>query len=800
MGWEMAFSAVFDLGSLTGTTGLILTGSPLSGLSLASGGGDLNGDGLDDLVVSTNNGAGAFNIVYGKPAGWTNTGVPTLTDGTAGFSIPGVNGGDLLAGFRPSTGDVNGDGFEDLLLAAPFASAFAGQAYLVFGRATAPAANLPLATLSAAQGMTVTGLADYNLGWASALGDLNADGLEDLILSEDGAPGSGRAQVIFGRPQGLGGAFDLTNLNGANGFTFTGGGSNGIAVADVNGDGIEDLLSGAALASPGGLDSAGQVEILFGSRKGFATTVAAGAMTAAEGFHNPGTVAGANYGNYLAAAGDFNGDGYGDYLVRGDGGAVDSVTLVFGRADWSTGQPASVRFNGPSGENFGESIASAGDFNGDGFDDILIAARESDPGGRVDAGVVYLILGRAAGYSGIFNLASLVGSNGFRIEGLTANARLGQSVASAGDLNGDGLADIVIGANGVSGGGAAYVIFGVDEGVATLGDDGFTGTAGADARNGLAGNDLIEGLGGDDRMIGGPGTDTAGYRSASANYEWWGRPDGSWAVKDLRTGSPDGFDTLTTFERLAFTDKTVKIEGLTNAEKLTDAYNYVLRATATGVELIFLNGLITAVDGATKTLAQAIGEIVAKADQTTAVAAMSYQFFLGFTPSKGGFDFLVSPQGPNPNNINSAYYQGFNIENRYINFAVNLGKVGEGAASFLAEYGTKTLAEAVKTAYAEIFGLTPSDAKVAAILDPTFVVNGQTFSRAQYFALYGGDGPTGVGTKAAMIGWLLTEAAKADIGVMARASNAFLTDLADGAQTLIDLVGTYAQADWAFGG
>ena len=203
--------------------------------------------------------------------------------------------------------------------------------------------------------------------------------------------------------------------------------------------------------------------------------------------------------------------------------------------------------------------------------------------------------------------------------------------------------------------------------------------------------------------------------------------------------------------------------------------------------MTFLDGLIAAVNGSTKTLSAAIGEIVAKADQTTAVAAMSYQFFLGFVPSKGGFDYLVSPTGPNLNNINSAYYQSFNIENRYINFAVNLGKLGEGRAAFETKYGAKTLSEMVKDAYAVIFGSAPTDAKVADLVNP----------RASYFQTFGGDGPNGVGTKAAAVGWLLAEAAKADIGVYSRASDAFLTDLADGAAFGVDLVGVYGNAAMA---
>ena len=159
------------------------------------------------------------------------------------------------------------------------------------------------------------------------------------------------------------------------------------------------------------------------------------------------------------------------------------------------------------------------------------------------------------------------------------------------------------------------------------------------------------------------------------------------------------------------------------------------------------------------------------------MAVLTYQFFTGRTPTTGGIDYLVSPTGPDPDNLNSAYYQGFNVENRYINFAVNLGRYGEGAAAFQAAHGAESLFDATRDAYAAIFGATPTDAKLHDILDTTLTLNGATFTRAQYFALYGGDGPSGLGTKAAAVGFLLAEAEKADVGVYAHAQDSFLSDL-----------------------
>jgi serralysin len=91
----------------------------------------------------------------------------------------------------------------------------------------------------------------------------------------------------------------------------------------------------------------------------------------------------------------------------------------------------------------------------------------------------------------------------------------------------------------------------------------------------------------------------------------------------------------------------------------------------------------------------------------------------------------------------------------------------------------------------------PTAEKVQRLLTPSFAVGGKTMTRADYFAYYGGDGPNGIGTKAAMVGWLLAEAEKADIGMYSKANHAFLTDLADGAPYAIDLIGTYGQPGFA---
>ncbi|MDB5454993.1 MAG: Hemolysin-type calcium-binding region [Caulobacter sp.] len=365
-------------------------------------------------------------------------------------------------------------------------------------------------------------------------------------------------------------------------------------------------------------------------------------------------------------------------------------------------------------------------------------------------------------------------------------------------LTGDAGANVLAGAGGddiLRGGGGDDTLLGdgairPDSGprglsgrIVTLEND----AQGKDTLEGGAGDDLLVGGAGNDKLDGGAGTDKAKYLGASVDFSWTLQANGDYVVVDLRGGSPEGTDTLTGVERLVFTDKEVGLSASPAAAAVVVAESNILRGASSPAA----DAILAKVESGVLTQAQATAELVKLADATTSVATLSYQFFTGKVPSQGGIDYLVSPTGPNANNLNSAYYQSFNLENRYINFAVNLGKVGEGQTKFQAEYGALSLFDATKKAYGVIFGATPTDAKVAALLSG---------GRDAYFDAYGQDGLNGLGTKAAMVGWLLGEAEKADLGSYAKANAAFLTDLADGASFAVDLVGTYAKPEFAYGG
>ncbi|MDG2522799.1 M10 family metallopeptidase C-terminal domain-containing protein [Caulobacter segnis] len=323
------------------------------------------------------------------------------------------------------------------------------------------------------------------------------------------------------------------------------------------------------------------------------------------------------------------------------------------------------------------------------------------------------------------------------------------------------------------------------------------GGGGNDSITGNAADNKLEGRGGNDTIDGGAGTDTAVYSGARANYSWTANADGTITIRDLRSGSPDGTDTLKSIEKLQFTDTTITLSGgggATPSVSLDVAFANILRhAPATDAEKALLNSLTSQVAMGTISQAQAYQQIADAAAGTTKVAALAYQFFVGSTPSEGGMDYLLTSAGGNANHLNSAYYTSFNVENRYINFAVNLGKMGEGKAAFQTAYGALSFDEAVSKAYATIFGSTPTATKIDQIVDANV---GAGMTRLDYFASYGGDHE--LGAKAAMVGWLLTEAEKAGVGVYAKAVDAYLMDLADGAAFGVNLIGAYGSSAFVY--
>jgi len=371
------------------------------------------------------------------------------------------------------------------------------------------------------------------------------------------------------------------------------------------------------------------------------------------------------------------------------------------------------------------------------------------------------------------------------------------------NLSGGGGHDRLIGGDGND------TLFGDQDAVSlnTDGDDQLDGGAGDDFLYANDGNDILVGGTGNDELWGGRGADRFAFSGAG---------QGADKIRDFSAADGDRFD----LDGKAFTAmasdgaggttltwdggsiRVEKVTGLSLAQwndlvvkgantlvRLTNAFDNIQRySPASDADRAYVQGLTDKVVSGQMTEAVALKAIVNLADSTAGVANLSYQFFTGHTPGEGGMDFLLSPVGPNPTNLNSDYYAQFNTVNRFINFAVNLGKNGEGKDAFAAKYGAMSLFDATKEAYHVIFGNTPTDEKVHTLID----------TRVDYLAYYGNDGPNGIGTKAAMVGFLLAAAATEDVGQFANAHNAYLTDVSDGATFAIDLVGQYGKPEYNF--
>ncbi len=535
------FAPVLKLSSLDGANGFRLDGvaaSDDSGYSVASA-GDVNGDGFDDLIIGAPFASGlsglngAAYVVFGHAGGFSSSLDLSTLNGSNGFKIPGYGEfGSSVA----SAGDVDGDGFDDLIIGAFYASPQglrSGATYVVFGTADAFAPTFDTNGALVNGGMVkLDGVAAGDrsgLSVASA-GDIDGDGLADIIIgAPDADTASGRTYVVLGKALPSKGDFLLASLDGSNGFRLDGvvaGDLSGRSVAsagDVNGDGFDDLVVGALDAHINGTGS-GSSYVVFGTDQGFASIINLAFLNGADGFRLDGVAAGDSSGFSVAAAGDINGDDFADLIIgaplTGPGGHSDagSAYVLFGRSVFPEAIQLST-LDGANGfrldgfrkdDNAAFSVSGAGDLNGDGFADLVISAPGYDLIGAKDVGAAYVVFGMRGGFASAINLGSLDGNDGFRLDGVSSSDFAGRSVSAAGDVNGDGFDDLIVGVigadpNGESSG-SSYVVFGhralsaVDR----------PGTPLADRINGGVGNDTIHGFGGNDTLIGWEGKDTIG--------------------------------------------------------------------------------------------------------------------------------------------------------------------------------------------------------------------------------------------------------------------------------------------------
>lgn len=436
-----------------------------------AGAGDVNGDGLGDFVVSAPRAdlgsavdTGAAFVVFGRDGGGFTVDLDTLVEDGRGIRIDGAGG---FAGGQPDVagaGDVNGDGLSDILIgdanATVGSSPQAGKVYVVFGSAVAKRIDLSSgsAFVQNGLGIEIDGAQSYARTGESvaAVGDFNGDGLGDVVIGASNQPRTvtspapeGKAFVIFGSSAAR--TVTLGALSAADGFELYSQvgqarlGASVSGVGDANGDGYADVLVGAPGAGGTGREDSGRAYLIFGSKSPTALDVDA-TSTARRGWVFEGAHAGDGMGTSVAALGDVNGDGLADMAIgapnavaleRNDGGMA---YVLFGRETSGRTDLRSLEvdrgfriFGAAVGDSAGSSVSGAGDFNGDGMNDILVG------GFRPTAHVVF---GSHTGAA--VDLANFVElGQGMRVVG--SEYSFGSSFQSIGDTNGDGAGDLIFG-------------------------------------------------------------------------------------------------------------------------------------------------------------------------------------------------------------------------------------------------------------------------------------------------------------------------------------------------------------------
>ncbi len=406
------------------STGVMLDG--LSGNGAVGTAGDINGDGYSDIVLGLAGPHGTtpgIYIYHGSAGG---------IGGTAAWSAPAERTGDRLGWAVGTAGDVNGDGYSDIVAGAPGydlpAMANAGRVTVYHGRGD----GLNGTAVWYPGGETSQDKFSYSI----SAGDVNGDGYTDILIgapyNDDGGSDAGKAYLYYGLPTGPAASANWTAAGSYNGDWF------GYAVSiagDVNGDGYADILVGSPKENVWPYASPGAVHLYYGSPTGPAAS--ADWQARGEAYYN-------QFGIHVSPAGDVNGDGYADFLVgatvypfgpyQSADPPLGRVYLYYGSStgpvfsEWTaTGQPDSV---------LGQSFAGAGDINGDGYADILIGAPEDDEGG-LNTGKVSLYYGSSSGPAATAD---------WMATGESAGDYFGWSLDTAGDVNGDGYADVIVGA------------------------------------------------------------------------------------------------------------------------------------------------------------------------------------------------------------------------------------------------------------------------------------------------------------------------------------------------------------------
>ena len=425
--------------------------------------GDVNGDGYDDFLVGSyfydhpEVNEGIVQLFLGGPAGPSPTAACTLEVNQAGARF-----GDKLS----SAGDVNGDGYDDVILGAgeyDHPEVDEGMAFLFLGSPggliTTPAWTAEMNQPGAQFGASVAGA-----------GDVDGDGFDDVFIGslfyDHGETDEGAAFVYLGSDTGLADTPVWMGESNSTGAIYS---YHATGAGDLNGDGYDEIVVGARRYSGDGVTREGRAYVYYGSPSGPAPSA---------GWVQDGNQSNAEFGSSVNAAGDIDHDGFDDLIVSAfrwngaNGTDVGKAFLYRGGPSGIPTTPAWTREGEQANMLFSYHCAPAGDVNRDGFGDLVVGAPEYDSSGVANLGRAYVFLGSATG---------LPAEPDWVRTGDQGGGQFGNAVSPAGDVDGDGFDDILVGAlyrdiTAVDAG-RAYLFHGCGDGITAVGDPGARGLA-----------------------------------------------------------------------------------------------------------------------------------------------------------------------------------------------------------------------------------------------------------------------------------------------------------------------------------
>lgn len=486
------FPSIFSMSEINGNNGFRVIGyTELDklGFSVASA-GDIDGDGVDDIIVGSpyalfnGNLSGSSYTIFGKQTNFQSNIYSWELSDKDGFRFDGTNS-DFLGSSVNGIGDYNGDGFDDIILGAVRArdnGVPSGAIHLVLGSDNGFSPIITVNDLDGSNGMSVIGNNENEgLGWSSASRcDINNDGLSDIIVGSrlfSSQIPTANIYVIFGTEEALSESFNVSELNGNNGFIiqFTND-SNSYpeysvdCAGDFNGDNIDDIVIGVTF----GFGS--YAYVIYGQSENHTEVFSLDDVDGSNGVRFDAQTN--RIGPYVSGIGDYNRDGLDDIMLAGKVITTNVAYVIYGIDDTKISTinldtlPLNSGFKIIGNNEFNSNdfrVEGGFDFNDDGFVDLLVgepSSRQSSP--MAETGNAYLVFGKGISENADINLNDLDGFNGIRFDSELSGSlnfdHLGWSISHAGDVNSDGVDDIIIGApegdiESITSG-LSYVVFG----------------------------------------------------------------------------------------------------------------------------------------------------------------------------------------------------------------------------------------------------------------------------------------------------------------------------------------------------